>query len=113
MYEGFNLTGFNLIRVLMGAFAVNLTEAREVLAFFDSEMNPIASKDEINRQGAILIRNYAGGEVRAGLGPTGRGRVSMGKFRCICDNVISTSGESPHEWLIISEADYGRAWACE
>ncbi len=60
--EGFNLTGFNLIRVLMGAFAVNLTEAREVLAFFDSEMNPIASKDEINRQGAILIRNYAGGK---------------------------------------------------
>ncbi len=34
----------------------------------------------------------------------------MGKFRCICDNVISTSGESPHEWLIISEADYGRVW---
>lgn len=34
----------------------------------------------------------------------------MGKFRCVCDTVISTSGEQPYEWLIVEEQRYGAAW---
>ncbi len=34
----------------------------------------------------------------------------MKKFRCVCGEVISTSGESPHEWLIIREQTFGASW---
>ena len=34
----------------------------------------------------------------------------MGKFRCVCGQVISTSGENPAEWLLIQEIEYGRIW---
>ena len=34
----------------------------------------------------------------------------MGKFRCVCGEVISTSGESPHEWLVIPEQIFGASW---
>jgi hypothetical protein len=34
----------------------------------------------------------------------------MGKFRCICDNVISTSGQNPNGWLIIPELEFEDAW---
>ena len=36
--------------------------------------------------------------------------VEVGKFRCVCDEVISTSGESPHEWLAIREQVFGASW---
>jgi hypothetical protein len=34
----------------------------------------------------------------------------MGKFRCVCGNIISTSGENPDEWLLIPEKEFGLAW---
>ena len=34
----------------------------------------------------------------------------MGKFRCVCGEVISTSGGNPNGWLFIGEQEFDDLW---
>lgn len=49
-------------------------------------------------------------ELTGGMYVVGGWESRMRKFRCVCGQVISTSGESRDEWLILQEQAFGQLW---